>query len=67
MTLSYTYKVYPYFLSEHGIVRRIPAAIAEPITPATLGPIECMRRKLLARLRFAPITTHEVVLPYGLI
>lgn len=25
---------------------RIPAATAEPITPATLGPIACIRRKL---------------------
>ena len=24
----------------------MPAAIAEPITPATLGPIACIRRKL---------------------
>ena len=26
--------------------KRIPAATAEPITPATLGPIACIKRKL---------------------
>ena len=30
-----------------SIVRSTPAATAEPITPATFGPIACMRRKLL--------------------
>ena len=29
-----------------SIVSRIPAATALPITPATLGPIACIRRKL---------------------
>ena len=29
------------------MVSRIPAATAEPITPATLGPMACIKRKLL--------------------
>ena len=29
------------------MISKIPAATAEPITPATFGPIACMRRKLL--------------------
>ena len=33
--------------------RRKPAAIAEPITPATFGPIACMRRKFFG-LAFCP-------------
>ena len=28
------------------MLSRIPAAMAEPITPATLGPMACMSRKL---------------------
>ena len=30
-----------------NIISRTPAATADPITPATLGPIACIRRKLL--------------------
>lgn len=40
---------YVYNLSDQpGLItlRRTPAATAEPITPATFGPIACIRRKL---------------------
>ena len=30
-----------------NMLSRIPAATAEPMTPATFGPMACMRRKLL--------------------
>ena len=32
---------------EANMVNNIPAATAEPMTPATLGPMACMSRKLL--------------------
>ena len=38
--LGHSVQVYP------NIANRIPAATAEPITPATLGPIACMSKKL---------------------
>ena len=37
------YLLSPYYLASIAI--SVPAAIAEPITPATFGPIACIRRK----------------------
>lgn len=36
-----------FFKSYEKNPSNVPAATAEPITPATLGPIACMRRKFL--------------------
>jgi hypothetical protein len=45
--LNYMYSVLNYFTGAGPIIASIvPAATAVPITPATLGPIACINRKL---------------------
>ena len=48
IVLIILWAVKPIFYSFHyylNIARNTPAATAEPITPATFGPIACMSRK----------------------